>query len=211
MRILGLALLMLLFSKNSYSQIHAITHMGDEVMLYDDGSWKYVNDSSSNILKEIKLNDTKFSKSKNSGFLVKSNKLKVGVWINSKKWRFNKAQSNEAAEYEFKNISEDMYGLIITERLEIPYETLKLAAVENAKNVAPDIEIMQEEYRIVNGTKVLMLQMQGTYQGIGVVYFGYYLSNESGSTQFLTYTSKNLFKEYSAEMEELLNGFVELE
>jgi hypothetical protein len=74
--------------------------------------------------------------------------------------------------------------------------------------VAPDIQIAKEEFRFVNGTKVLMMQMRGTFQGIKVVYFGYYLSNAAGSTQFLTYTAANLFDEYASEMEELLNGLV---
>ncbi|WP_276365750.1 hypothetical protein [Chryseolinea sp. H1M3-3] len=209
MKAIPVAILILLFGNVSYSQaIHAVTDNGEEVILNDNGTWKYLNDSTLLGSKEIPTNDTKFDKAKNSTFLVKSTKLKIGVWLNTKKWKFGKAVNNDAAEYEFSNLNEDMYGMIITEKLEIPVETLKLAAIQNARTVAPDIQIAKEEYRNVNGTKVLMMEMRGTFQGIKVVYFGYYLTNSSGSTQFLTYTAANLFNEYSTEMEELLNGLV---
>lgn len=212
MRSILIAGFVIFFIHNSSAQfMKALTDKGDEVILYTNGTWKYVNDSSVAKPKEIPVNNTKFTKSQQSNFLVKSDKLKVGVWINPKKWKFTKEVSNDAAEYEFNSLKEDMYGMIITERIELPYETLKNAAFENAKNVAPDIEITKEEFRMVNGSKVLLLQMKGTYQGINVVYFGYYLSNSLGSVQFLTYTTKNLFDEYSNEMEELLNGLIEVQ
>jgi hypothetical protein len=212
MRKLCITAVIFLFATVGYSQaIHAVTDNGDEVILNDNGTWKYLNDSTLLGKQEVATSDTKFTKHKNSSFLVKSNKLKIGIWLNTKKWKFNKATSNDAAEYEFNNVKDDMYGMIITERLEIPFETLKMAALQNARTVAPDIQIAKEEFRFVNGTKVLMMQMRGTFQGIKVVYFGYYLSNAAGSTQFLTYTAANLFDEYAGEMEELLNGLVVLE
>jgi hypothetical protein len=53
-----------------------------------------------------------------------------------------------------------------------------------------------------------MMQMSGTIQGISFVYYGYYYSHESGSVQFLAYTSQDLLNNYSDDIEELLNGFV---
>ncbi len=69
---------------------------------------------------------------------------------------------------------------------------------------------MKEEYRMVNGIKVLMLQMEGTTQGIKFTYLGYYYSNSNGSVQFVTYTSQSLFAKFKAQSEELLNGIVEV-
>ena len=87
---------------------------------------------------------------------------------------------------------------------------MKSIAFENAKSAAPDIRIVDEEYRIVNGTKVLMIQMSGTIQGIKFTYYGYYYSNENGTIQLLTYTATNLLKEYNQDIEAFLNGLVEL-
>ena len=80
-------------------------------------------------------------------------------------------------------------------------------ALENAKKAAPDARIVKEEYRVVNGNKVIYLEMEGTIQGIKFKYLGYYYSGRSGSTQYLTYTGANLVGEYKKDIERFLNGF----
>ena len=83
-------------------------------------------------------------------------------------------------------------------------------ALKNAKEAAPDATIAKEEYRIVNGKKVLMLTITGNIQGINFIYFGYYYSNKSGTVQFLTYTAQNMYDGYLSECETLLNGLVDI-
>ena len=79
-------------------------------------------------------------------------------------------------------------------------------ALENARDAAPDAKIVKQEYRTVNGNKVLCLQLNGTMRGIKFAYLGYYISNESGTVQLVGFTAQSLFKEYQAEIEEFLNG-----
>ena len=100
--------------------------------------------------------------------------------------------------------------MIITEQTEIPLETMRMIAVENAKDIAPDVRIVEEEYRTVNGTTVMMLKMHATMQGIKIGYYSYYYSNDRGTVQFVTYTSQSLMKTYEQEIEGLLNGLVVL-
>lgn len=192
------------------SQQKAVTGNGEEVILYDNGTWEYQNieDQKAN---EIPVNSKKFKKEKESTFLVKSNKINVGFWVNPKKWTFSKALTNDEAEYEFELKGEDLYGLAITEKLEIPLKTLKSIALENGREAAPDLKVVNEEYRTVNGLKVLFLQMNGTMQGIKFSYYGYYFSNENGTVQFVAFTSQNLLDSYVPEIEKLLNGLVELD
>lgn len=191
------------------AQTKAVTESGEEVVLYANGTWKYVNDSAT-ANEEIPVNPTKYEKPKSSSFLLKSQKLKIGVWLDPKKWSFKKATNNESAEFEIQSKSGDLYSMLICEGIEIPLETLKTAAISNGREVSPDLEIVRQEYRTVNGMKVLLLQMEGTMQGIRFTYFGYYFSNASGSLQFVTYTSKALFNKSEKELEELLNGLVEV-
>ena len=189
------------------AQTKAVTENGDEVILYTDKTWDYVN-AETEAVKEIPTNKTVFSKNKDASFLIKSKTVSnIGIYMNPKKWMFKKADSDTEAEYSFQLKDKDAYGLIITERIEIPLETLKGIALENARKIAPDIKIVMEEYRTVNDRKILCLQMNGTTQGVKFSYFGYYFSSESGTIQFITYTSQNLLKEYKAELEEFLNGF----
>lgn len=193
------------------AQIKAVTETGEQVLLYEGGTWMYAKDAKgTEPAKEIKTNPKKFAKSKTSTFLLKSTKNNMGFWINSAKWKFEKAVNNTDAEYELQLKAGDLYAMIIAEKVEIPLETLKQIAVENGLSVAPDLKVVSEEYRMVNGIKLLCLQMNGTLQGIKFSYYGYYYSNAKGTVQYITYTSQNLMNDYMPDIEELLNGLVEL-
>jgi hypothetical protein len=198
-----------LVTQLNFAQINAITDTGEQVVLYNDGTWKYVNEENSEP-KEIPVNKEIFTKDKDASFLVKSNNLNVGIWINPKKWSFTKEGKNEDAEFSFQLKKEDLYAMLIAEKIQIPIETLKEIALENARNVSPDIKIVKEEYRNVNGIKVLMLQLQGTIKGINFTYYGYYYSNANGSMQLIAYTGGGLFENYKKDIELFLNGLVEL-
>ena len=192
------------------AQQKAVTETGAEVILYDDGTWKFQNEDELTIV-EVRTNPIKLKKSEGATFLLKSNNLNVGFWLDPKLWSFKKQTENEAAEYKLLLKSGDLYGMIITEKVEIPLETLKSLALENGQKVAPDLKIVKEEYRNVNGLKVLLLEMSGTTQGIKFSYYGYYYSNTNGTVQFITYTSTKLLNSYKSKIEILLNGLVELE
>jgi hypothetical protein len=194
----------------SFAQQKAITETGENVFLYDDGTWKYAEEKS-DAVEEIPTNPATFSKTKNLTFQVKSSNVRVGLWIDPKKWTFKKATNNDAAEYEFQMKGKDVYGMIITERFSIPLTTLRTVALQNGRSVAPDLQIVKEEYRKVNGVTVLLLQMDGTMQGIKVSYYGYYYSDANGTVQFLTYTSQSLIADMRGECEEFLNGFTLME
>jgi len=133
----------------------------------------------------------------------------VGLWINPKKWRFSKAPLTSAAEYTFEIKNDDIQAMLITEKIEIPVENLIQIAYENALDAAPDARVIKQEYRVVNGIDVIMMQITGTISGIKFIYYSYYYSNASGSYQLVSYTSQNLFEASKKDMEDFLNGFVE--
>ena len=204
-----LVVISLFFVSFIQAQQNAITETGEQVILFKDGTWKYQNEEEETE-KEILTNSTPFNKDSESTFLLKSNKVNVGFWLNPKIWTFKKGTEKDAAEYKLQLKGGDLYGMIISEKMEIPLETLKSIALNNGRKAAPDLKITKEEYRIVNGAKVLLLQMNGTMQGIKFSYYGYYFSNSNGTVQFVTYTSTNLITSYLPKIELLLNGIVEL-
>ena len=210
MKRLSLLLFCLVTIFNAEAQQNAVTETGEEVILFEDGTWNYVNED---YLKEteIPINPKNFEKDKKSTFLLKSKRIDLGFWLNPKIWSFKKAKSNEATEYQLKLKKDDLYAMIISEKIEIPLESLKKIAIENGRSAAPDLKLIKEEYRTVNGLKVLHLHMNGTVKGIKVSYSGYYYSDEGGTIQLVTYTSKNLFKAYKSKAEKLLNGLVKLD
>ncbi len=199
-----------LISLNSLSQINAVTGKGDEVILYEDGTWKYSNKSSSE-KKEIATNETRFTKSKESTFELKSNVVNAVIYLNPRVWSFKKEEEGTAIEYRFQLKDKDAYAMLLVERIEVPLEALSRIAFENAKKASPDIEIVKEEYRTVNDRRVLFMQMNGTIQGIKFSYFGYYYSSKNSTIQFISYTSQNLIDEYRKNLDELLNGFIPLD
>jgi hypothetical protein len=202
--------LILIFAQLLNAQISAVTETGEEVILYEDGTWKFLNDSNS-ILDDtiIAINKKEFIKNKNSTFLVKSKKLNIGIWINPKNWNFTKGTENDFYEFKFQKKGGDLFGVLIAEKTQIPIKNLKNIVVNSAKSASPDIKVVKEEYRNVNGMQVLLLQMSGTNQGYRFTYYGYYYSNANGTIQLLTYTAENLFPQFLGDMEEFLNGLVE--
>ena len=189
------------------AQQKAITEIGEEVILYENGTWKYQNQENVDEF-EIPTNPKNFTKNEDATFLLKSRKFDVGFLIDPSEWSFEKAVDNLEAEYELQLKGEDLYAMIIAEKIQIPLEDLKEIALNNAKASAPDIKIVKEEYRTVNGSRVLFLQMNGTLQGIKFSYYGYYFSNSEGTLQYITYTSQSLLDVYIDDCEKLLNGFV---
>jgi len=196
----------------SFAQTKAVTENGDEVILYNDGTWKYKkqNEATQGQQSSIYTNPKKFKKDKDATFLLKSNNIDVGFWLDPSVWSFQKEIETPDIEFELELKDGDLYAMIITEEVEMPLDVLGDIAVENARDAAPDVEVMEREYRTVNGHQVLLQKINGTMQGIKFSYYGYYYSSEKGSVQFVTFTSQNLLDKYMDECETLLNGLVEL-
>ncbi len=188
----------------------AVTENGEEVILYEDGTWKYKDTKSSWTTSLDTVIRTKPAK---SAFLVKGSRFPYGVWVNAKEWKFKKTETgNESpSELSFQLIGEEAHALIIAERLHFSLNELREIAVANATKAAPDIQVVHEDIRKINGVTVRCLQMNGTVRGLKITYLGYYYSTEKGTVQFITFTGQNLFKEYKQRMEALLDGFVILE
>ncbi|HEY8404378.1 MAG TPA: hypothetical protein VIK71_07180 [Flavobacteriales bacterium] len=204
---------LLLLTLSLSAQTKALTVYGDEVMLFDDGTWLFVNDSLNQFADEevtlnLSTNPNKFTKPKDAKFELRSKVMDVAFWFDTRVWKSTKFSFNEDAEYQFESKDKDIYGIVITERIEIPVETLRTISVQNITEVAKSVEIIEEEYREVNGKTVISTRLNVLVEGIKLTYHIYYYSDESGSMQFMTYTSRNLYESSKIEMENLLNGFV---
>jgi hypothetical protein len=197
------------------SQIKALTDNGREVILSYDGTWKYSDDNSiKNAVSTDSLttNKTKFTKTSQATFLVKSSIFNVGVFMNPSKWTFAAHRDNEKnPEYRFTLKSGEGYAMMIAEKTQIGLENMRQIAFLNAQKASVDVKETGAEYRMVNNKKILCLKFQGTIQGIKFVYFGYYFSSPNGTIQLLSYTSEQYYDSIQKELENFLNGFVEIE
>lgn len=197
--------IILLISSISHAAQQAVTDTGEVVILNDDGTWKYSSEPEKAFVK-LTTNKQVFKKPKNSSFQLKSTKNDSVFWLNTKKWAFTKETNNKEAEYEFKLKGEDLYAMAITEAVEIDVNSLTDIALSNAKIAAPDVQVINKEYRVVNNKKVIYMEIKGTIQSIKFTYLGYYYTSPSGSTQLIVYTGTNLVSKYRNEINDMLNG-----
>ena len=207
-KLLTIVLLWLFFLNipQTFSQeIKATTEDGKDVLLNPNGTWYYPEEQK--ISSQIDKEPPQFFKPKSATVLLKGKRVKYGLWYDRSKWLLDQDIDNASAEYELTHVQGDRYVVIIPERLQIPLETLGIAAIANAKKAAPDTRIFFKEKRMVNDKKILCLRMDATIQGIPVSYINYYYSGKAGAVQLMTYTGQNLVQEYQSDMVDLLNGF----
>ena len=200
-----------LFCGSAEAQEIAVTENGDSVLLYSNGTWEYYNGYISTAIdnQRITENPEKFSKPSSSNTKANGKNQAYEIWFDNKIWkRIPAAEINAEADLAFKFLEGDVYSMIIFEQIEIPIENLSQIALNNAINAAPDMKMIEKEYRTVNGKKVIFMRMEGTAQGIKFCYLSYYYSNEKGSIQFHTFTGRSLLEKNRAEMENMLNGFI---
>lgn len=203
-KVIAAAFLMIV--TNSYAGQTAITDTGESVILNANGTWTYAGDNRPNANQPTATNNENFVKPSDSTFLLKSSKNNAAFWLNPAVWSFKKSTTTGAREYDFSLKGKDLYGMAITEEIQIPIETLSEAALGNAKGVAPDARITKKEYRNVNGKKLLYMEMNATLKGIPFTYLGYYFSDPTGSTQLVTFTASSLVPKYRSDVENFLNG-----
>jgi hypothetical protein len=207
---LFITILLLIIFTSLKAQVKALTENGREVILNDNGTWRYVSpdDDNSNNSETITTNPIEFHTTIGATFLVKSNVMNVGVYLDHNKWTFLPHKSNEVnPEYSFEMKTQHGYAMMLTELTPIEIENMKVIALQNAQKVSPDMKVTHVEYRVVNNKKVLCLTMKGTIQGIKFVYFGYYYSNSNGTVQLIAYGSENMFKDSLNDWQDFLNGF----
>ncbi len=202
-------LLCLFLSGGLIAQQTATTKDGRLVILNEDGTWAYQPEGIAN---KILLNDsllTKYSKPTTAKTLLKSERTDHALWYNENLWSRSDMKLSEANEFLLKLKDQDGYCITVVEKIEIPIDNFSAIVLKSMKmRGVENIVVEKEEFRIVNGKRVLFMQFNATSNGITFTYAGYYFSNETGTSQILCYTAKNLFSQYKQSFMDMLNGFV---
>ncbi|HEX5358005.1 MAG TPA: hypothetical protein VFW93_17515 [Aquabacterium sp.] len=191
----------------TWASQNAVTDNGSVVLLNDDGTWRYISNEGEKSGAQISFNKGLFQKSANQTFQLKSAKNRSATWLDPRKWLFQKPDTGASpAEYRFQLKAGDLYGMMITEQIEVELDRLPQLAFEMLRRTAPNARVVSQEFRVVNDYKVVRMRMDANVQGINLSYIGYYTSDKSGSTQYVTYTATNLVEKNLPEIEEFLNG-----
>ena len=199
-----------IFLTNSFvfSQTKGLTDDGKEVVLFDNGTWKFVNESDAKTLETITTNDFLFKKSKDAGFLMRSKKLDMGIYYNPSKWKISSEKISPYVEYMFRSVENDqLFGMMITEKIQMPtLKNLKDILIMNVQRSADYFRLKESEYRTVNGLKVLYMRYMANSKGLDFEYIANYYINDSGYCGIVSFSAQSSFEKNLPQMEELING-----
>ncbi|WP_080778150.1 hypothetical protein [Chryseobacterium phocaeense] len=201
----------IIFSFSLKAQIKAMTEDGKEVVLFENKTWKFVNESDAKTLETITSNEQSFEKSKESTFIVKSKNVDGGFYYNPKKWKIVKAPNTSTfVEYAFNNNSNSaVYGLFVSEILPVQsLKNLKDILIPNIQRNADYFRLKNSEYRMINNIKVLHLEYSANVKGLDFEYIANLYLTSTGYTSISVYTYANQYEASKKEMEDFANGIV---
>ena len=199
---------LLLLNTAAFSQVRGLTDDGKEVVLFDNGTWKFVNESDAKTLETIMTNDFVFKKNKDATSLMRSKKMDVGVYFNPEIWKASREKIGPYVEYMFRANSEDqLVGLMITEKIQIKtLKNLKDILLTSVQKSADYFRLKESEYRNVNGLKILYLRYIANTKGLDFEYVANYYLSDFGYCGIVAFASQSNFDKNSTQLQDLLNG-----
>ena len=135
-----------------------------------------------------------------------SQSFNYGVWYNNNVWTAPNYNLNAMAELQFATYNDEAWGMVIAEYGSFSLQDLQQAVLNNANRVANNVRLVKSEKKLINGKEMLQIQVEADISGIGFVYYGNLYTTGEFATQFLSYTSKELFPKYQSLMDELISG-----
>jgi hypothetical protein len=199
-----LPLIASLFISQAMAQTTAVTEEGKAVILFSNGTWRYLNDS-------VRISNTgiqHFSTPENSTHILMGKESVYEIRYDAEKWKLLPDTLYKNADYSLENHDGEVIAMIITEKMQVPLQRIKEAAIKNFVKTGTEFKITEEQKIIVNGTEGLLLKIDALVEGMPFSYLNGYFSTPQGTFQLITFTAYNLFDRYRNEMMELISGFV---
>ncbi|WP_415325801.1 hypothetical protein [Chryseobacterium sp. MMS23-Vi53] len=203
-----------IFSFSVKSQIKAMTEDGKEIVLFDNKTWKFVNDSDEKALETISTNEQPYEKAKEATFLVKSKKVDGGIYYNPKVWKIIKTEFNfPSLEQVFTNVSNsNIFALFTSENAPVQtLKNLKDLVIASVQKNATYFRLKEAEYRTINNIKVLHMKYSVNAKGLDFEYMGNYYLTSDGYCSITAYTFVNKYDENKKAMENFINGIAKVE
>jgi hypothetical protein len=188
----------------------AISESGKEIVLFDDGTWRFAHDSDARTLETITTNPKSFSKSAELVKPAHSTKVNMVVYYDPAKW---KAAPNRLHNMEyFFTGQHNMFGSLTTEKTQVPnLRIVKDLIVANVQQSVDYFRLKESEYRKVNGKTMLYMRYIANLRGLDFEYAGYYYITKMGFAMLVGYSMQNDFERNLPELQKFLNGFVEVD
>jgi hypothetical protein len=130
---------------------------------------------------------------------------KFTLQVDTSQWR--QSETDEVGVLEFNAVNGEGYARVITERIAMQTNALKDVVLSNIRRkVDGSCKITLEETRIVNGKRVLALQLDANWKSIPIRYYGYIYGGTSGTIQVWTFTGQSIFANNAERFTRFLNG-----
>ncbi|MSQ48623.1 MAG: hypothetical protein EXR78_09635 [Deltaproteobacteria bacterium] len=97
--------------------------------------------------------------------------------------------------------------MIIEERGRVSQSQLPDIAFSFLKDQDPSARVLVRGARVVNGKSLLFQEVSAKIDGIDVVFYGHYYSDDSGTIQITGWTVPNLLKEHRITIDGFVAGF----
>jgi hypothetical protein len=115
--------------------------------------------------------------------------------------------STEPGSFEFRHADGDLYLRVFGERVEIPLDKYEDMIVGDMRPNAPDAKVVRRGYRMVNGQRMLLLEIEATAKGIPFTFYTHCWSDGQGTVQIMGWSGRNVMKEFRPIIEAFVSGF----
>jgi hypothetical protein len=142
--------------------------------------------------------------------MLKGKEVAYCVKYDENKWEIIPNSINPHAEYLLHRKGEDLFALIIPEKVPVNLLEMDKIVLANAENGGmKNPKIVKKEMKKIGDSDALFLEWEGEFQPIAsnIVYLGLIYSGDKGTIQIYTYTTKDLVEKHRNDMMDFINGF----
>ena len=126
------------------------------------------------------------------------------LWLDWLKWFDEK---REPGKITFQHVDRRVLGYVLVDRTPgIPTSKMSDLALRNAMRLDPDARIRRQEFRQVNGKRMLYLELVLSQNSPPMVFAGYYHGGVKSNLQAVSWTFEKDFDKYRGVMEEFISG-----
>lgn len=168
------------------------------MILRSDGTWAFVE-----VVRPRLVGTSQYVKSPRATSKRAADFGKFALWFDPQVW---KEASSSQGRVMLQNSNGKGYAIFVSEGLGVPTDSLKDVMLFNARKADPNMQLVSEGKRTVNGREVLCLEMEGNVKGLPFRFYGYYYGGSSGNVQVVTYTLQSAFAANKDQFTDLLNG-----
>lgn len=195
-------LFLLITAMYAWSEDQIVDLNGKKVVLHDNFTWNYAWEETSAQVKEISLS---YDPSVTTAFTGKNGKYTVN--LNLHEWN-QTTGLNADAEFQFINIDETGFGVIIFDGLPIPLTNMKDILIQNAQSIDTNARIVNVQPCRVNNSSGELVTYTATYSGLSFIFYTFITTNDNGTIQFTFYTLASVFEKLKPSFQEAIGGLV---